>query len=33
VLLQREDLAILIDPTGAAIGVQRHSAIDARSGS
>jgi predicted enzyme related to lactoylglutathione lyase len=33
VLLQRKDLAILIDPTGAAIGVQRHSAIDARSGS
>ena len=33
VLLQREDLGILIDPTGAAIGVQRHSAIDARSGS
>jgi predicted enzyme related to lactoylglutathione lyase len=33
VLLQRKDLAILIDPTGAAIGVQRHSAMDARSGS
>jgi len=33
VLLQRENLAILLDPTGAGIGVQRHSAIDARSGS
>jgi predicted enzyme related to lactoylglutathione lyase len=33
VLLERKDLAILIDPTGAAIGVQRHGGIEARSGS